>query len=45
MVPVRIVRSRTSTPRTEGVVVMTASGLRIVGLDIETLCTLVARCG
>ena len=46
MVPVRIVRSRgASTPRIESVVVTTASGLRIVGLDIDALCTLVARCG
>ena len=46
MVPVRIVRSPSaSPPRPEGVVVTTASGLRIVGLDIDALCTLVARCG
>lgn len=46
MVPVRLVRSgRPSTPRADGVVVTTASGLRIVGLDLEALCALVARCG
>lgn len=45
MVPVRIVRSRASTSLAKDVVVTTASGLRIVGLDIEALCTLVARCG
>ena len=46
MVPVHVVRDRhVSTPLADSVVVTTASGLRIEGLDINALCTLVARCG
>ena len=46
MLPVHIVRSHhESTPSVDAVMVTTASGLRIVGLDIDALCTLVARCG
>ncbi len=45
IVPVRMVDvARAATSRT-GVVVTTSSGLRIEGLDLDALCTLVARCG
>ncbi|MBX3190709.1 MAG: helix-turn-helix domain-containing protein [Labilithrix sp.] len=45
LVPVRIVDDARSPSNFDGAVVLTPSGLRIEGLDVETLCTLVARCG
>jgi hypothetical protein len=45
MVPVRVVPQRTRAAESKSVVVTTASGLRIEGLDLDSLCALVARCG
>ncbi len=43
LVPVEII---TDTPRaTAGLELVTPSGLRVVGLDVDTLCTLLARLG
>lgn len=45
LVPVRVVAARPAPTRIDRVVVVTTGGLRIEGLDIDALCTLVSRCG
>jgi hypothetical protein len=46
LVPVRIVDvGRASKPALPAPVVTTPSGLRVEGLDLDALCTLVMRCG
>ena len=48
MLPVRVVSSRARAPEAKAkaaIVVTTVSGLRIEGLDLDSLCTLVSRCG
>jgi predicted transcriptional regulator len=42
LVPVRVVAARSTRA---DLVVVTPSGLRVEGLDIDAVCTLVARCG
>lgn len=45
MVPVRVVAERAAAPRVDRIVITTACGLRIEGLDVDALCALVSRCG
>lgn len=45
MLPVRVIATRARATESRSFVVTTASGLRIEGLDVDTLCTLVSRCG
>lgn len=45
MVPVRIIASAAPPAADRRVVVVTPSGLRVEGLDLDGVCTLVARVG
>lgn len=45
MVPVRVVAPSAPPPAGRRVIVVTPSGLRIEGLDLDGVCTLVARVG
>lgn len=45
IVPVHIVARAATSAKVERLVVMTARGLRIEGLDLDGVCTLVARFG
>lgn len=45
MVPVRVVARGATSVKVERLVVETARGLRIEGLDLDAICTLVARVG
>jgi DNA-binding transcriptional regulator YiaG len=45
MVPVRVVAPRAPLESTPRIVVMTPRGLRVEGLDLDALCTVIARLG
>lgn len=45
MVPVRVVKEKTRLESFSQLVVTTPRGLRVEGLDLDALCTVIARLG